>query len=65
MIAGLCVAEERGAHDLKGVPEPVTLFRLARGSADGAGNGRSKCCNGLREQNLSACQQTGRVRVSC
>src|SRR6202046_1193985 len=32
-IAGLFVAEERGTHELKGVPEPVTLFRLvgARG----------------------------------
>jgi class 3 adenylate cyclase len=26
-IAGLFVAEERGVHDLKGVPEPVTLFQ--------------------------------------
>src|SRR5215470_12091095 len=26
-IAGLFVAEERGSHELKGVPEPVTLFR--------------------------------------
>jgi class 3 adenylate cyclase len=26
-VAGLFVAEERGSHDLKGVPEPVTLFR--------------------------------------
>jgi class 3 adenylate cyclase len=30
-VAGLFVAEERGTHDLKGVPEPVTLFRLVRG----------------------------------
>ena len=29
-IAGLFVAEERGNHELKGVPEPVTLFRLVR-----------------------------------
>jgi class 3 adenylate cyclase len=34
-IAGLFVAEERGAHDLKGVPEPVTLFRLVRASGGG------------------------------
>ena len=27
-IAGLFVAEERGSHELKGVPEPVTLFQL-------------------------------------
>ena len=29
-IAGLFVAEERGSHELKGVPELVTLFRLLR-----------------------------------
>jgi hypothetical protein len=29
-VAGLFVAEERGSHELKGVPEPVTLFRLVR-----------------------------------
>jgi class 3 adenylate cyclase/predicted ATPase len=34
-IAGLFVAEERGAHDLKGVPEPVTLFQLIRASGGG------------------------------
>jgi class 3 adenylate cyclase len=34
-IAGLFVAEERGAHELKGVPEPVTLFRIVRVSGGG------------------------------
>ena len=34
-IAGLFVAEERGNHELKGVPEPVTLFRLVRASGGG------------------------------
>ncbi|MBR0799278.1 AAA family ATPase [Bradyrhizobium jicamae] len=34
-IAGLFVAEERGSHELKGVPEPVTLFRLIRASGGG------------------------------
>jgi predicted ATPase len=34
-IAGLFVAEEHGIHDLKGVPEPVTLFRLVRASGGG------------------------------
>jgi predicted ATPase len=34
-IAGLFVAEERGVHELKGVPEPVTLFRLVRASGGG------------------------------
>jgi class 3 adenylate cyclase len=34
-IAGLFVAEERGSHDLKGVPEPVTLYRIVRASGGG------------------------------
>ena len=34
-VAGLFVAEERGSHQLKGVPEPVTLFRLVRASGGG------------------------------
>ena len=34
-IVGLFVAEERGSHELKGVPEPVTLFRLVRASGGG------------------------------
>jgi len=34
-VAGLFVAEERGSHALKGVPDPVTLFRLVRASGGG------------------------------
>ena len=34
-IAGLFVAEERGSHELKGVREPVTLFRIVRASGGG------------------------------
>jgi class 3 adenylate cyclase len=34
-IAGLFVAEERGSTELKGLPEPVTLFRLVRASGGG------------------------------
>jgi class 3 adenylate cyclase/predicted ATPase len=34
-IAGLFVVEERGSHELKGVPEPVALFQLVRGSGGG------------------------------
>ena len=34
-IAGLFVAEERGTHSLKGVPEPVTLSDLVRASGGG------------------------------
>jgi class 3 adenylate cyclase len=31
-VAGLFIAEERGAHELKGVPEPIQLFRIVRPS---------------------------------
>ena len=39
-VAGLFVAEERGSHQLKGVPEPVTLFRIVRASGGGRGAGQ-------------------------
>jgi class 3 adenylate cyclase len=32
---GLFVAEERGAHELKGLEEPVTLFRPVHASGGG------------------------------
>jgi transcriptional regulator with AAA-type ATPase domain len=38
-IAGLFVAEERGTHALKGVPEPTALFRLVRASGGGRRSG--------------------------
>jgi class 3 adenylate cyclase/predicted ATPase len=34
-VTGLFVAEECGTHALKGVPEPVTLFRILRASGGG------------------------------
>jgi class 3 adenylate cyclase/tetratricopeptide (TPR) repeat protein len=34
-VAGVFVAEGRGSHELKGVPEPVTLFRIVRASGAG------------------------------
>jgi class 3 adenylate cyclase/predicted ATPase len=34
-VAGLFVVEERGSPELKGVPEPVTLYRLVRASGGG------------------------------
>ena len=39
-VAGLFVVEERGNHELKGVPEPVTLFRLVRASGGGRRSGQ-------------------------
>jgi class 3 adenylate cyclase len=34
-VAGLFVAEERGSRELKGVPEPVALYRIVRASGGG------------------------------
>ena len=34
-VAGLFVADERGSHALKGVPDPVTIFRIVRASGAG------------------------------
>src|SRR6516162_3367715 len=38
-VAGLFVAEEQGARELKGVPEPVQLFRIIRASGGGRRGG--------------------------
>jgi class 3 adenylate cyclase/tetratricopeptide (TPR) repeat protein len=34
-VAGLFVAEDKGQHELKGVPAPVTLYRIVRASGGG------------------------------
>jgi class 3 adenylate cyclase/tetratricopeptide (TPR) repeat protein len=39
-VEGLFVAEDRGAQKLKGVPEPVALFRIARASGGGRRSGQ-------------------------
>jgi class 3 adenylate cyclase/tetratricopeptide (TPR) repeat protein len=39
-IAGMFAAEECGTHELKGVPEPVTLFRIVRVSGGGRRSGQ-------------------------
>jgi class 3 adenylate cyclase/predicted ATPase len=39
-IAGLFVAEERGSHELKGIPEPLMLFQLVRASGGGRRTGQ-------------------------
>jgi hypothetical protein len=38
-VAGLFVAEEAGAHELKGVAEPVNLYRVVRTSGGGRRGG--------------------------
>src|SRR5208337_5616675 len=37
--AGLFVAEDKGAHQLKGVPAPVALYRIVRASGAGRRSG--------------------------
>jgi predicted ATPase/class 3 adenylate cyclase len=39
-VAGLFVAEDRGAHALKGLPEPTTLYRIVRASGGGRRSGQ-------------------------
>jgi class 3 adenylate cyclase/predicted ATPase len=39
-VAGLFVVEDRGTHELRGVPEPVTLFRVVRASGGGRRTGQ-------------------------
>ncbi len=34
-VAGLFVAEDRGLHELKGMPDPVALYRILRASGGG------------------------------
>ena len=41
-VAGLFVAEDRGAHELKGLPAPVTLYRIIRASGGGRRGGRAR-----------------------
>ena len=52
-VAGLFVAEEQGARELKGVPEPVQLFRIVRASgARRRSSGRSRTPFVGREEEL-------------
>ena len=39
-VAGLFVAEDRGAQALKGVPEPTVLYRIVRASGGGRRSGQ-------------------------
>ena len=54
-VAGLFVAEERGSHELKGMPEPVTLFRIVRASGAGAVRGNAISRRSLAATKRSPC----------
>ena len=40
-VAGLFVVEEKGAHELKGVAQPLSLYRVVRASGGGRGAARA------------------------
>ncbi len=53
-VAGLFVVEERGAQELKGVPQPVALYRVVRASGGGRrGGARALTPFVGREEDLS------------
>ena len=52
--AGLFVAEDRGEHQLRGVPAPVTLYRIVRASGGGRrGGARARTALVGREEELA------------
>jgi class 3 adenylate cyclase len=56
-VAGLFVAEERGSYELKGVPEPVTLFRMIGRAASAAvqGSAISRRSSGVTRKSACCC----------
>ena len=63
--AGLFVAEDRGAHELKGVPAPVTLYRIVRASGGGR-RGGARALTPLvgREEELDFSAGAGSARAT-
>ena len=62
--AGLFVAEDRGAHELKGVAEPVTLYRIVRASGAGRrSGGRALTPLVGREEELDLLRRAGSARA--
>jgi class 3 adenylate cyclase len=53
-VAGLFVAEEKGAHELKGVAQPLSLYRVVRASGGGRRGGARALTSFVgREEELS------------
>jgi class 3 adenylate cyclase/tetratricopeptide (TPR) repeat protein len=52
-VAGLFVVEEKGAHELKGVAQPLSLYRVVRASSGGRrGRGRAPASLAGRSEEL-------------
>ena len=56
-VSGLFVAEDRGAHFLRGAREPTTLFRIVRGSGGRRGGARTLTALVGREEELDLLRQ--------
>ena len=61
-IAGLFVAEDKGAHELKGVPAQLTLYRIVRASGGGRRSAHAPTPLVGREEDLSLIEGWTRVR---
>jgi AAA ATPase domain/Adenylate and Guanylate cyclase catalytic domain len=61
-VAGLFVAEDCGSHELKGVPEPETLFRLVRASGGGRRAGGASSRVGRDEEIAMLARRWERAR---
>ena len=62
--AGLFVAEDRGAHPLKGAPEPTTLFRIVRASGGRRFGARALTSLVGREEELDLLRRRWETAVS-
>ncbi len=64
-VAGLFIAEDRGVHELKGMPAPVALYRIVRASGGGRrGGGRALTPLVGRDEELERLSQCwGRARA--
>ena len=64
-VAGLFVVEEKGAHELKGVAQPLSLYRVARASGGGRRTGARTLTPfvGREEQLVLLARRWERARV--
>ena len=63
-VAGLFVAEERGSHNLKGVPEPIILYRIVRASGGGRRAGQRHLTPLGHERGINALWTDGGIQYA-